>query len=205
MADVKDSDKRWPDPHKDWEFPYGHIIWRSQDGSFMGFYEKNGQNTIFMQHGVSGTYIEMNGSGDMITATKGHNVAYNMSGKTETTDGTVDTKESVRRHQTAGGSYQVVGGKMDTCVMGQCSTVVAGTDNRASLQDSYHGVQGSSKTHVSKNKVTTVVGNDTETIQKGNKTLAVQSGNFGTQVAQNITTVAGPVHQVDAVGTVLIG
>jgi len=86
MADVKGADTRHPGHHDKWEFPYAHVIWRTQDGSCLYVNEKNGENSIIMQHGVSGTYTEINNSGDCTNFTVGHSTSYGKSGTTFTVD-----------------------------------------------------------------------------------------------------------------------
>lgn len=135
MADVENKETRLPKPHDNWEFPYGHIVWRAQDGSFMGFCEKNGVNTIFMQHGVSGSYSEINNSGDAINVTVGNAIAYNKSGSTTTTDHNSDTKGGGHgRSQMQGGIHVVVVGDAGVTVGGDTAMVGMGKVNMAAKQ-----------------------------------------------------------------------
>jgi hypothetical protein len=127
MTDVKDSKTRAPQVTEKWEYPYAHIVWRGQDGSVMGFCEKNGYNAIFMQHGVSGSYSEINNSGDMVNVVVGNQVTYGRSGATTSVDHNNDTKQHGHvRTQQQGGIHIVVVGDAGIDVAGNTAIVGQG-------------------------------------------------------------------------------
>lgn len=135
MPDVKNANTRAPDNTKEWEFPYGHIVWRAQDGSLMGFCEKNGYNCIFMQHGVSGTYSEINNSGDQVNIVVGNEVTYGRSGSTKTVDHNTDQKKHGHgREQHHGGVHIVVVGDAGIDVGGNTAIVAQGPVGVATKQ-----------------------------------------------------------------------
>lgn len=142
MADVKDSKTRHPDHHDEWNFPYAHVIWRTQDGSQLLVNEENGKNTILMQHGTSGTYTEINSSGDQVSFTVGHSVSYGKSGVTLTIDNNQDVKlTGHNRLLVGGGSHVEVAGDAGIVVGGDTALVGVGKVNvRAS--SAYLGADG---------------------------------------------------------------
>lgn len=178
MTDVKNSQNRWPDPQDKWEFPYAHIVWRSQDGSFFGFCEKNGKNTLFTFHGPSGSYTEINASGDVITASKGNRIDVNDSHHVSSTAGNSDTlTHGVSYAQTGGGKYEVVAGQSHTFNGDSTTTITVKDSNSATLGGSYQSVAQNSRTNVGGNTIETGGGTKTTTID-GNYSMDSSGGDI---------------------------
>jgi hypothetical protein len=142
MSDVAGSTTRHPGHHTDWKFPYAHIIWRAQDGSCLMVYEENGKNTILMSHGVSGTYTEINNSGDMVNFCVGHVANYGKSGTSFTVDNNGDIKFGGHsRILVGGGSHIEVAGHAGVVVGGDTAVVGMGKIN-ARAKSVYLGSDG---------------------------------------------------------------
>lgn len=130
MADVPGQNTRHPGHHAEWNFPYAHVIWRTQDGSVLMVNEENGKNSIIMQHGVSGTYTEINNSGDSVNFTTGHLASYGKSGTSFTIDNNGDVKfGGHQRVLLGGGSHIEVSGHAGITVGGDTALVGMGKVN----------------------------------------------------------------------------
>lgn len=149
MTDVADAKTRHPDHHAGWNFPYAHVIWRMQDGSCLLVNEQNGNNSVLMQHGVSGSYTEINNSGDCISFTVGNKVDYNKSGVTLTVDNNGDMKiTGHNRIMVGGGSHFEVAGDAGIVVGGDTAVVGMGKVN-ARAKSMYLASDGDIAMHAS--------------------------------------------------------
>lgn len=159
MADVPGKNTRHPGHHSDWKFPYAHVIWRTQDGSCLLVNEENGKNTIIMQHGVSGTYTEINNSGDQIQFTVGHAANYGKSGTTFTVDNCGDSKVGGHaRIIFGGGAHIEVAGHAGIVVGGDTSVVGIGQVS-VRAKSAYLGTDGDISMNASGNMNIKVAGN----------------------------------------------
>lgn len=204
MADVKNADKRFPDPWTHFKFPYGGCRFSTLDGSGEWFYEKNGQVMTLKYHAPSGTMEYTTGSGDNICINKGNAITYNMSGETITTEGgATDIKRMSVRSIVAGGEYFFRGGDMHTYTGGDNIQITLGNNNEANEKGKYTGTKESERSNIGKDRIADVAGNDTETIKKSKATVVTEnisvdttSGSIVQTAAVNHTTNAGGVNTV---------
>lgn len=170
MADVPGKNTRHPGHHDGWNFPYAHVIWRTQDGSCLLVNEENGKNTIIMQHGVSGTYTEINNSGDQVQFTVGHAANYGKSGTTFTVDNCSDTKGGGHQRIIFGGGVHIeVAGHAGIVVGGDTALVGVGKVN-VRAKSAYLGTDGDFAINVGGNLNMKIAG-DTTMETQGDHTI----------------------------------
>jgi hypothetical protein len=177
---------RHPENETEWNFPYCHKVFQFQDGTCMLVNEENGKNNFLFQHGVSGTYTEINNSGDQITFTVGNKVEYGKSGTTVTVKHNGDVYiAGMQRTMVQGGAHIEVAGDAGIVVGGH--TVLAGIGRVNIAAESFH--------LTSAKDFTMNVGGKLDIVSKGDTTMHAQNilmngatSGFSGAPAGNMTT-----------------